>query len=668
MYGFAQLRRAVGDASSIGEGMSDVLTLMALRALVSFSDPRLSPDAARIAYVRTTRDRRNDRTANAIVVVRVDGAGSRTIDGPFASSPRWSPDGTRLAYLRHTAKHDEDQIVVVQLGGGTRRTVTHAPRGVQQFAWSPDGRQIAYVTPDAAPNAAAAKHKDDLFELGDDGFLTDKPLVPSHLWLQSASGGAARRLTHGAWSVYEAVAPFVGGTSDPSWSADGRTILFTREPDPHDAVTDRSWPAVVDVKTGAVRDLGTTRRYVYDPVFAPRGDRYAYLKPHGPGPISVLDAFVASRAGDDGTDRTPSFDRDLYTLRWSGDALIATAADGMQQAIVRIPPSGQAQRINAGGLSVDDVDAARNGTIAFVGSSPTHPQEVYVLTRANARPRAITQANAALRRLAFGRVETVRWTAPDGMVSEGLLVHPVHERAGVKYPLLIWQHGGPEAAVNTAFTEGTDESWPIGQLAAAHGWYAFLPNYRGSDDLGTAHEHAIFADPNVGPMSDVIAGVSAVEKRGAVDTSRECIGGHSYGGDMTAWIIGHDTRWRCAVLGDAAVDWLEAYDLSGNGNLAWTRDSLGGSPWQSAAMMQRYREDSPITYATQVRTPTLILTGLADQVVPFSESWAFYHALRENDVPVHLIGIPTAHHTPRDPVRLESYEQHILDWLDQHLR
>jgi len=84
---------------------------------------------------------------------------------------------------------------------------------------------------------------------------------------------------------------------------------------------------------------------------------------------------------------------------------------------------------------------------------------------------------------------------------------------------------------------------------------------------------------------------------------------------MTAWIVGRDTRWRCAVLGDAAVDWVQAYDLSGTGNLAWSHDSLGGSPWQSDAMMARYREDSPITYARSVRTPTLILTGLADQVV-----------------------------------------------------
>jgi dipeptidyl aminopeptidase/acylaminoacyl peptidase len=649
--------------------LPDIVTLAALRALVSFSEPRFSPDATRVAYVRTTEDRAHDRMAHQILVTRAAGGSTRTIDaGPFVSAPRWSPDGTRLAYLRHTAKHDEDQIVVVRLDGGTQRTVTRAPQGVQQFVWSPDSRRLAYVSPDAEPNAAAAKRHDDLFALGNDGFLTDKPLVPSHLWLVSATGGAARRLTHGTWSVYEGVAPFVGGPSEPSWSPDGRTILITRAPDAHDAATDRSWPAAVDVATGAVRDLGTARQYTYAPAFAPSGDRYVYLQPHGPGPISAVDAFVAPRSGAPGTDRTATFDRDLQTIRWAGNTLVATATDGMRQAIVRVPPGGSPQRVDVGALSVDDLDAAKNGALAFVASSPTRPPELYVMRSANARPRALTDANAALRRLRFGRVETVRWSASDGLVSEGLLVHPVHERAGTKYPLVIWHHGGPEAAINTSFFEGTDEGWPIGQLAAARDWYAFLPNYRGSDDLGTAHEHAIYQDPGAGPMSDVMSGLASIERRGTIDTARECIGGHSYGGDMTAWIVGHDTRWRCAVLGDAAVDWVEAYDLSGTGNLAWSRDSLGGSPWESAAMMTRYREDSPITYATNVRTPTLILTGLADEVVPFAESWAFYHALREHHVPVRLVGIPTAHHTPRDPVRHESYEERILDWFAQHLR
>lgn len=649
--------------------MPDVLTLAALHALVTFSDPRLSPDGRRVAFVRRTRDDVKDRRPASLVVVGADGTGRRTLDdGPFVSAPRWSPDGTRVAYLRHGEKDEADQIVVAGLRGAPPRVITHASGGVQNFAWSPDGTRIAYVTPDDESNAAAAKRHDDVFRLGDDGFLTGKPIMPSHLWLVAAGGGTARRLTHGAWSVYEAVPPFAGGVSDPSWSPDGRTIVFARAPDAHDAATDRSAIAALDVASGTVRDLGALRQYVYLPAFAPHGDRYAYVRPHGPGPISAMDVVVAPRAGGDGSDVTETFDRDVQSLRWAGDTIVVTATDRLQQAVYAIPPHGAPHRIDLGALSAGDLSAAANGTLAFVASTFSSPPELYVRTPDGTR-HAITHDNDALARFAYGRAERLTWTAPDGQRSEGILVHPVGERPGVKYPLVLWHHGGPEAAVALSFDEGTDEGWPLGALLAGRGYYTLLPNYRGSDDLGTGHEHAIYQDPGAGPMSDSMAGLAAAEAHAQVDSSRECVGGHSYGGYMTGWIVGHDSRWRCAVVGDGALDWVEEYDLSGNGNLAFSRDALGGSPWSGDAKVRAlYRDGSPIAYASHVRTPSLVITGLADEVVPFTVSWAFYHALRDNHVPVTLVGIPTAPHTPHDPVRLESYMRTILSWFDDHLR
>ncbi len=378
-----------------------------------------------------------------------------------------------------------------------------------------------------------------------------------------------------------------------------------------------------------------------------------------------MDAVVATVGGGDGDDRTSDLDRDVQTLRWAGDTLVATATDHLRQAIYLIPPQGPPRRVDLGELSVGDVSAGPHGELAFVGSAYGRPPEVYVVPAAGAAPRAISADNAALRRYAYGRAEALTWTAPDGQLSEGILVHPVGERPGRTYPLVIWLHGGPEAASELSYGQG--EGVPFGALAAARGWYAFFPNYRGSDDLGTAHEHAIFADPGAGPMSDVMAGLAAVQQHAAVDPARTCVGGHSYGGFMTSWIIGHDTRWRCAVVADGPSDLVESYDLSGTGNLAFTRDSLGGSPWDGKTA-QLYRDDSPITYATQVRTPTLIVTGLADQVVPFTESFSLYHALKENGVAVRLVGIPAAHHSPADPVRHEAYLATIWAWLGDHLR
>jgi dipeptidyl aminopeptidase/acylaminoacyl peptidase len=647
--------------------MIDTISLAALHALVTLSSPEISPDGTKIAYVRSVRDYKDDRNVESLVLIGIDGRGRRTIDsGPFVSAPRWAPDGGRLAYLRHTVKNDNDQIVVYRLAAGAAVAVTHAGNGVQHYAWSPNGAQFVFTTPDDEPNAAAAKRHDDLFTIGDDNFLATQPLVPSHLWLVPSTGGAAKQLTHGAWTVFEGVAPFAGAPVDPSWSADGRHIVIARVPDAHDATTDRTSIAIVDAKTGQTHDVGSLRAYAYEPVFAPTGSSFAYIRPHGPGPISEFDLVVASAANGDGIDVTAHLDRDVQSVQWAGNTLVMTVPDGMQRAIYELKPGGSPRRVDIGALQTYDVGAGPRGELAFVGSTLTHAPELYVVRSPGAKPVALTRSNASISTLRYGRSETITWTAADGQKSEGLLFHPVDERAGRTYPLVVWHHGGPEFAIDDAFDEGTDEGYPFGALAAAHDWFVLLPNYRGSDDLGSAHEHAIYKDPGVGPMSDTMAGLDAVEKSEPIDTTHVCVGGHSYGGFMTSWIIGHDSRWTCAIVADGAVDWTEGYDLSGVGNLAWVRDSLGGSPWRSD-MAKVYRDDSPISYATQVKTPTLLITGLRDEVVPFPESWEYFHALRDNNVPVKLVGIPTSHHTPSDPVRLNAYEQTIFNWLAHYL-
>ena len=643
--------------------------LPALRHLVGLREPQISPDGTRVAFVRTTLDFVHDKNRSTLSLVRATGGAETALtDGKEpVSSIRWSPRGDRLAYLS-TGKNHNDQIFVVAATGGRPRALTDAKNDVEQFAWSPDGSRIAYVTQDEPADAAAFKRHDDLFDVHDDGYLTEHRPLPSHLWLVGTAGGAARRLTSGTWSVLENAAPFVGGPSDPSWSADGTAIVFARQPNADDSDSDKSVVAVADVRTGNVRALSDRTQYEYQPVFAPSGDRVAYLYPRGPGPISTLDVRLAPRSGGDGAVLTTALDRDVTNAVWMRDGanLLVTANDGIGAGLWLQPvDGGAARRLDLGSLVPGEFSVATRGSVAMTASDATHPAEIYVLADPAARPRQLTHDNAPVAAFDYGRTTELSWTAPDGERSDGVLTYPVGYVPGRTYPLVLRIHGGPEAASTVAY--GTTRGAPFRVLAAARGYITFEPNYRGSDNLGSAHEHAIYLDPGAGPFADVMAGIDAVEKLGIVDPSRICVTGHSYGGYMTAWIESHDARWKCAIVSDGMIDWKAEYDLSSTGNLAWARDSLGGTP-ADAASAALYRDGSPITYVANVRTPTLIFSGTADATVPATESYELYHALADRNVPVRFVAIPTAHHFPSDPVRIERYYQITFDWLDRYLQ
>jgi dipeptidyl aminopeptidase/acylaminoacyl peptidase len=645
-------------AATVGARAAPV-TLDALRQLVHISGANISADGSKIVFVRSVGDYADDTWKRALVVVSVKSGAQRTVTPVMKhlSSPQWSPSGERIAYVADDKK-GTGQVFVIPAAGGTPTQITHAQRDVEQFSWEPSGERIAFVTENVPP-ASATKRHDDLWEVHDDGFLTKHKPEPSHIWLASARGGPARRLTNGSWSVLEAAPPFVGAPTDPSWSADGRTITFTMQSDADDSDSDRTSIATVDVATGRVTHLDARTQYEYQPLFAPQGRAIAYVYPHGPGPVSVMDVFVANNGSN--ADVTTHLDKDVTQVAWLPNGRMAMlAADGVREALFVQSAAGEARRLDLADLNPSQISTSRGGTIAMIASASNRPDEVYVVDSASSKLRQLTHLNAAVAALDFGKSEELTWRAPDGERSDGVLTYPPHYVAGKQYPLVLRIHGGPEASTVMSFDS-------LRQLFASHGYLVLQPNYRGSDNLGNAHEHAIYKDPGTGPGQDVMAGVAAVEHLGIVDTSREAVTGHSYGGYMTTWLIGHWHNWRCAVVGDGMVDWVEEYDLSATGNLAWARDSLGGSPWLPANVAI-YHDGSPISYVHDITTPTRIISGTADEQVPVSESYELFHALNDLGVPVSFVAIPGAHHFPSDPVHIEGYDRVTLEWVDRYMK
>lgn len=627
-----------------------------LRHLVSVSDPRISPDGKQIAFVVSRPDWKKDKSRPEIDLVDVAGGKPRALTWhrTGVSSPRWSPDGSRLAFLARDDKTKKPQIYVMPMNGGDAVRVTHNKQGVDEFAWSPDGKRIAFIAEDPPADPKALKHHEDWFKVTNNHYLTRKAVMPWHVWVIAADGGKARRLTHGAFSVQTDQ-----DTATPlAWSRDGRTILFTQFPDPYFGSAYRSTIVAVNVKTGKVRTVAGGAGSG-SPVFSPRGNRLAFVRPRDGDQNNGNAVYVSSQGKT--YDSTHAMAHNINGFQWlpNGDALLLAGAAGTRTVFWTQPLGGKAKRLDLGAVNPrSNLTIAANGNIAFTGSTAAHPGELYVMT-VGGRPRRLTDFNGFVDKLKLGHTVGIDWQGPDGFHEDGVLTYPVDYRRGHKYPLVLLIHGGPEGASVTRFD-------PLRQLLAARGFLVFQPNYRGSINLGDAYQHAIYRDTGEGPGRDAMAGLKAVEKLGIVDTGNIGVSGWSYGGYMTSWLNGrYPDVWKAAVEGAALNDWVMDYTIAfyQKGDLYF----FGGSPWK-AKYRDIWREQSPIRFADRVKAPTLIMGDAGDPNVPIVNSYEMYHALRDNGVHTEFYVYPADTHFPHDIVRKTDIYRRWVDWMVKYLK
>lgn len=658
LVGVAVLSAEVGSSTQ-----SRSFQLDDLARIVRVSDPQVAPDGRNVAIVVARADLDTDRWDSQVALVDATSGTMRQVTRGRrgVGHPRWSPDGQSLAFIARTADPADahTQIFVMSLQGGDAERITWSPTNVQQFAWSPDGKSLAFAAEDERPKRTGREKFDDAFEAGSDNFLTTEAPQPTHAWLVPSSGGPAKRLTSGTWSLPVSLPP--GPPSSPlNWSPDGRSIVFARASTPHELDNYKTTLAVVDIASGAIRALTSATRTEGFPSFSPDGSQVAYWYARDGDVLNPNEVYVVPSAGGTPRNLTRTLDRTIFQSAWmpDGRSLLVAGNDVDRTSLWLQTVEGPARRLDIGRVSVQTafyvaVTVGRTGSIAFIGSEPNRPPELYFMDTPSAMPRRLTDLNRDVAALEFGKVEGVEWRS-DGMPHNGVLTYPASFNPSQKYPLVLIIHGGPASASLLSFSAQA-------QLFAARGWVVFQPNYRGSDQRGQAYYRAIIGDMGAGPGRDVMAGVAAVKARGFVDESRVAVTGWSYGGFMTTWLIGHYDGWRAAMAGAPVTDFVDQAQLSDGG---WD-EVLGGGPF-AGGRIESYRSQSPISYIAKIRTPTLIMSNTGDFRVPITQAYKLYHALKDNNVETKFIAYPIPGHNAADPIRARDVQRRWIEWVEQH--
>jgi dipeptidyl aminopeptidase/acylaminoacyl peptidase len=634
---------------------------------VNISDPQISPDGKNVVIVVSRPDYMNNRFNTELVLVDV-ASGKRRIltqDRVAVSSPRWSPDGEQLAFISRVGQGKDalNQIFLLSMLGGEAKQITKAPKGVQHFAWSPNSVDIAYASLNEAKNKMEIEKGYTAFEItNNDMFIGSQP-QPSHIWLVNTTIVENKRLTNGDWSLPLVIPP--SAPSSPfSWSPDGKTILFVKVTTAYSGDGQKRTIQMLNVADGSYKPLTTRTRLEAYPNFSPDGSKIAYWFKKADVNESINELWVSNANGSEGKAISSQLNRDLYLSAWMPDGknLLVGGHNDNKTSLWSMSLDGKTTPINLGAVAPSwsfwlDATVSKTGAIAFTGSEPNKPAELYFLPSSTSKPISLTDFNSEVSKLTYGKTETIRWEN-DGLKHCGIVTYPATYEKSKKYPLVLVVHGGPNAASVEAFAR-------FSQILANEGYFVFEPNYRGSDNLGAEYKESIVQDAGAGPGRDVMAGLEKLKATGMIDNDKIAVSGWSYGGYMTVWLTGHYGGWKAAVAGAAVTDWVDQYNVS-DGNVG-RAGAIGGSPWVGDNM-KKYIDQSPITEAKNIKAPTLILANTGDPRVPITQSYKLYHTLIDNGTIAKFIGWQIPAHNATDPVTQMERDRLWLNWMNLYLK
>ncbi len=649
------------------------MTVDDLARMVRVGAPQVSPDGKWVAYTVGRVDAGEDKSVSDLWMVSWDGKQDiqLTQGKDSAGNPRWSPDGRWLAF---SSGRDAgpggakgSQVWLLDRRGGEAKQLTNVKENLGDYRWSPDSKTLLLtLTQKEEPDEPAPGGKPkppkpivlDRYHFKQDvqGFLSDRE---AHLYLFDIASKKLTKLTNGAVS-----GPGSFGERGGEFSPDGKLVAFTSNqsaPDPDRVSNDDVF--VVSAASGTGAGTAATKVTTFlgpdqGPLaWTPDSKQIIYKQGVTPGYsiYQLTETAMVPAAG--GTPRVlaPGYDH------WTGASVLAPDGKGVLTEVQEdrnvfvgyVPLAGGGVRHitkepgSASGLSVG------GGHAALLWSTDAAPAEVYALEDGNLR-KLTGHNDAEVAALTIMPVEELAAKTSDGNEVHSLLTMPVGYAAGTKAPMLLFIHGGPTSQDAHGFNESR-------QMFAAHGYAVLNVNYRGSTGRGHAYSEAISADWGHKEVLDLLAAVDGAIATGKVDPDKLMVGGWSYGGILTDYLIASTTRFKAASSGAGMGNLIVLYGID---QYILQYENEIGPPWKNPELYVKL--SYPFFHADKIKTPTLFMGGDKDFNVPVEGGEQMYQALKSVGTTAELIVYPGEFHGFTRPSFIKDRYQRWFGWYDRY--
>ncbi len=624
-------------------------------------EPRISPEGNWVAYSVSESNLKDDKSETRVWMVPAGGgeALAMTGKGSSASHPRWSPDGKYLAFLAER-NESKTQVWALNRRGGEAQQFTFVAQGVKSYEWSPDGKRLLLVVKD--PKASDLE-KDETKKKRPEPWVIDRQQFKrdyagyldrrrTHLYLATPGDSATTQLTSGDYD-----------DSDAAWSPDGKLIAFVSNRSSNaDANDNRDiWLVSADIsdKGQTLRQVTTNPGADYAPAWSPDGRMLAYITVMEPEIIWYATNHLAVVSLHDTQSRvlTAGLDRNIMSPQFAQDGkrIFFLLEDSAEGHLAQIDLSGKnLERLISGALSVYSFSRNGNGGMVALVSRPELPHEVFLYGGTGLVQ--LTHQNATwLNEVRLADIKNFHFRSKDGTEIEGFIYKPPGFDPQSRYPTLLRIHGGPVSQYDFRFNFEA-------QLFCAQGYLVVQVNPRGSSGYGQDFSLGIYRDWGNKDFEDVMAGIDYAIAEGYADPERLGVGGWSYGGILTNYVMTKTDRFKGAITGASEVLYVANY---GHDHYQYEWEAELGLPWKNRELWDRI---SPFNYVENVVTPTLIMGGEKDWNVPIQNSEQLYQALVRLGVPSQLVVYPDEHHGIARPSFQKDRFIRYLAWYDKYVK